>query len=628
LVTSGGIEDPARFGKPEKGERPIGWKMLLQRINAKTAPLSALDIYTYARASGLAPGDFPVVEVEALSLKADAPARNLKASPSQEFKTWVVKDIGGATDGFEKPTDKDLQAAGVASDLALESLTCATYARRGYNVLYMDLMNLAENGLALKNKPLFKPVANSAGNYYQRGDDYRIPRDLLMDGGGNTLSSQSKMAAYFGSTELQEGFSGSVKIEGGSSKIPGAGRLYSGKAELRASYDQTLVNSEKTVTVVREKFGYDFWLILNKKRATLHDTLVARLKTVALGSPKDVTAFYEEYGTHYPLAQLFGGRAEEHTRITEQGASTAIKKSLGATVGVDTPLAEGEVSLDVRSGFSKSVDWSKENTTVNFTGSAGTDFASWSLPPVKDYVPLKAYLRPIGEIVHPELADSITEADALLLHRARVLLTRSLDKYLNGEFSQLTPIASSTKRPMCFQVTIDSIKKEVGEGNPGITLVADLDDPRAMKTKQRKYFQKDQSADDTEYEKGKIYTPPLKGGLLFMVENVEHPDNLEINIDTAAYVERDDAKKPVFGGMSFGTYTIPLKAAVKNVLSSLNSTYQVKDVRFGTSDTAQSVDESKAKLGGVYVYKITISIKKVGIVSSRDELPRLNLLEP
>jgi hypothetical protein len=125
---------------PDK-KLPVGWQLRLQPITAGSSPPGGGGhTYDYASSPDVTAGmpKFPVLEVEALSLAADAPARSPKAPRSEEFKAWVVKEIGGPTDGFTKPAAADLQEAGEVNDRTLGLLKCSRYARRGYNVIYLN----------------------------------------------------------------------------------------------------------------------------------------------------------------------------------------------------------------------------------------------------------------------------------------------------------------------------------------------------------------------------------------------------------------------------------------------------------------------------------------------------------
>lgn len=446
---------------PVSGFANVRWHPRVELVTKDSQPPTG---HTFA--AGAANAKFPVLEVEPLSLGNDAPPRDPKAPRSAEFASWVNAE----TASFAKPTNRQIAEAGAAGQHGLNIVACARFGRMGYHVMNMNPLDLQENGLLSRGKPLFKHMnTNASGNYYYAGDIYRTPIDLLVKHHQKS-SVASNSHTYFGSKDLQTSFGENVQV-GASGGAYGVSA--SVKAGIGTNSSAGISDSKKTVTVIKEKYAHEFWLVLNKERAQIDPQTAERLMDVALGRITPDT-FYTERGTHYPLAQLFGGRAIEETKMTEESAGSSLSKSLSMNVGVSVSGSVAGVSAgasvdykrDESEAINKMVTESREKTRTYAFGGNGTEFASWSLGAAESFIPIKVYLRPVGDVVHPELATyvhdtptdtdrKLTDADALLLHRARAVLTTQLDVYLKRELAKIAPGGEPKSMPL--EIRLNSI---------------------------------------------------------------------------------------------------------------------------------------------------------------------------
>jgi hypothetical protein len=178
---------------------------------------------------------------------------------------------------------------------------------------------------------------------------------------------------------------------------------YSGGVEGRYSSSNLSGSSSREVRIVGRGFRSKYFLVLDKPRIKLSDDFRS---TVLRGSTEE---FRRAFGTHYPVAILFGTLKFTNKKVDEESFTKQVSQSWGATVS-----GSGSV-MGVSVAASASVDQSKSSSSSGSTESSKEgerNFGSDENP-----IPLRAILRPNYELIRPELFPGKDPAKVLQLRK-------------------------------------------------------------------------------------------------------------------------------------------------------------------------------------------------------------------
>lgn len=406
-------------------------------------------------------------------------------------------DAGAAWRSLEQEevvqkSDAEIAQAGAEGTFGVQTIETIDYCRVGYNVVAMDPFNLQKNGLrAPRANPIFAEMrAGTTGSFYTE-NGYRLPLGVAMvrESGfatveeSKTFFSESEFLTKVSndysdvknestnwnvSAAVTVGTGGASPVTaqatvtaggGGSSNyLYGAGSSYSSDVSRNASEEKT--------TIMRTKFDTDFWLVLNKRHLKLHSAFQSDVNNLLEpdepgGKPRAV-AFFEKYGTHYALASLFGARCTEFSAIENSKLTEAVSKNNG-TFTKDGFIESSDSNAN---SSSNSSGLERSNKRTVGIGGSGTSFDAFVKGQVRDYVPIKAYFRPISELIQADLMTANpTHADVLKYLTLRLKVQNQLEEFLQSESQKIKEKvgeAGNARRPEKFAVEIKEHKPEAG----------------------------------------------------------------------------------------------------------------------------------------------------------------------
>lgn len=352
--------------------------------------------------------------------------------------SWLAKDPVPMAQPDPDQIKDDAAAGAVGSDQVSSVLG---YARCGYHQIFMNPAKLESNGLdGARGNPIFARRSDRTAGQYRLEGNYRVPLDFFLetrkDGEETRMSrlctSQDElMNTVAGGQSLIVDTNVSV---GGTFGVPpvqasatvGTNMAFGGGSEFARMISS---NSSKTdMLSVRSKWSAEFWLMLNKKEAALSQAF--RRDFLALREKKSRAAFdefFKKYGTHYPIASYFGGKATEVEVISMASLTHSVKYDRGNNLAVGHFKSNRASSDGSTTGFSTE----NRNAHVVFSGGDGTNYDGWSKSNVVQYVPIKVYLRPIWELSTADLLfDSPTAADQVVASHLRLAMIEHWQRHL------------------------------------------------------------------------------------------------------------------------------------------------------------------------------------------------------
>jgi len=285
------------------------------------------------------------------------------------------------------------------------------FNRFGYHILKMNPLYLQRRGIN-SNIAVFAQYPQDARRYKVTGA-YKIPEWYIHS---PILQSDSELAfrLFFSEQERMAGFSRNVSQEGGTSyKEVGVSVGYKETHES----GQTELNSNEQTAVFGEKVVQKYWLTLDKRRVALNAPFRAAVVKLAGENFDDQTLvhrFFDNYGTHFPLGVLYGGRCFHEEYVSRgtvmKGLTQALSKE--TTVGIKGKVVEVALSAGYGTQNAAKATTVNElrNLKVRTIGGTGTTFDSFDVTSANDAVPVSLALRPIHELLRPEFFPEINPA--------------------------------------------------------------------------------------------------------------------------------------------------------------------------------------------------------------------------
>ncbi|HCS54031.1 MAG TPA: hypothetical protein DIW81_21000 [Planctomycetaceae bacterium] len=247
--------------------------------------------------------------------------------------------------------------------------------------------------------------------------------------GGSNRSGQ----VFFSESDRQKAFSASASVEASG---------YGVSVGLEGSYGENsgTTSSTENTSVYISSYRARYWLTLNKENVKL--TQDFRNLVLTNRNPR---RFLEDVGTHYPLAVLYGSQAFMDQRVTE----TSLTKTLGNDWGAGVTASGGAfgVSAAVSANYNQSsssakTDTSKfESETLVVVG--GESIAADAGTSDRDAMPIKVVLRPIYELIRPELFPGVDEN--LVLSQRNKIEQASKEMYGQNPNPSIRPSGYETK---------------------------------------------------------------------------------------------------------------------------------------------------------------------------------------
>ena len=386
-----------------------------------------------------------------------APA--FKVIPSRSYAGWlrVEQPIN--------PSSRSSMSGNLGEGFVGRLLANEVHSLTGFNILKMDPFDLQVHGQrdVAEYKKIFAPIdPNAPDSYYLEGD-YRVPQCFFFKS-VNRSQMEGSTSLFFSEKEVQKTMSLSVGVKGQAGNPQKSGAALG--LQSKYSEKRRKVTSERRVARIKTKWAADFWLTIDKRNIKLDSPFVEYLLSSnrKFDGPADFYDLFERYGTHYALSTLYGGRSIEESFLEARSVMNSFEKSLevsgqgeGAYKGVGGG-ANGSYSVGQMEA--SKLETSQENT--QFLTSGGTGFGEmWDKGDSGNFAPIKVDLRPISEILRPELIDTnkfsrkLTEADVAKIDMIRSKSYQMLDRYLQ---ERCTRIGNHSQEPKMFVASLDYIK--------------------------------------------------------------------------------------------------------------------------------------------------------------------------
>jgi len=296
-----------------------------------------------------------------------------------DWDQWVTK--------FQPPrpfVPRKLSELGATSKK--DQLPTLELCRKGYNVLNMNPANLYENR---PPEAIFRQLALDTRNY--QGPFGVIVDDMFQVVEEVTASQATTSVLAASSQELSMGFNMHVDAEIGVEGFGGGGVGF-GMEHNRSSR----AGSEK---VLRRTVEYTtkYWVFLMKRNAELTRGFMASVRELDPNNDAGFRAFFDAYGTHYPLATLFGSTEVIEGESTRADFERAVSSAYDASVSGELNVAGVAASMTTSGGMNRGEQSSEssersEERMRGIGSQSDRDF----------FAPIKVIIKPIYELVRPQ----------------------------------------------------------------------------------------------------------------------------------------------------------------------------------------------------------------------------------
>jgi hypothetical protein len=316
----------------------------------------------------------------------------------------------------------------------------------GYDILEMDPLHLVRTGT---QDPVFEQPNGESRDYYDANRIF-VPRGLsyVPEFTGRMHKTVHDTTSY---AEFKDALSKSVNAGFQSKALPSFS-LSNTMSEARESISEE--KKMKSIGISRAAF-YD--LVLDKQDIALSETFRARVGALAVNG--DYRGFIDNFGTHYPIAVVYGGMGVLDIEMTEHMRTSLLQR------GVDTKT---EMTLLIDPDTESGINFGSENQSESsrlfrsITGTQSEDFywiggahvgstsESWGVGE-DGVVPIHVTLRPIDELLSPLFFDDID-----ITMRVRKRLRSEVTRYL-VEGSALLGDLTGPKRQGFLEIRMDRL---------------------------------------------------------------------------------------------------------------------------------------------------------------------------
>lgn len=375
------------------------------------------------------------------------------ANPELTFLSEDVFTIEGQPNDFvpaaphEPPNDKD------SFDNTFVSLSKAVNLQAsymGYNITSMDPLHLVDTG---SGKFIFAMPEGSSTDYHDYNRIF-VPNGLFYvpEFSGEYHSHTAEISSV---EEFKEEHSKSVGVSLAGELAPAAFN-YSRTIQRGR---ETIAGQDNSVTLGRTR-GIFYNLVLDKPRMKLTEDF--RSRVVRLLDTHDFKRFLDVFGTHYPVAVMYGGLG-----VLEVSYSQSTRQRLESS-GVNV-AAEASVLLSSKSksrlGVSASSQSSSQQTYQQEIGSQSENFywvggthisggsQGWGVG-TDGVVPIHVSLRPLHELLvppffgDPEITDGLR--NELAAATDAYLLDAAIDARRSGDKARTISVKFTVDRLFCL----------------------------------------------------------------------------------------------------------------------------------------------------------------------------------
>ena len=299
--------------------------------------------------------------------------------------------------------------------------------------------------------PIFDTIDANSTDYYEIGSTYAVPNYQIYQP-AKYSEAQMEGMVFFSESERLDAFSANVGME-----ASGGFAGFGAKVSVEGSYGQSqgTQSSKKSVSFFATAWQSKYWLMLDKKHARLSPGFIDyTLQRRNFSDAIEAQTYFENVGTHYPLAVLYGGRIYKDESVEESsfGKSLATEWSVsgsagGSAYGVEVAMKAGYGEESSRKQFN-STELSKL-TCKSLGGTSATSFENWSLDGTDDLVPIRLELRPIYDLIRP---DYFPGKDSNKIQILRQQMEKAFKTYIT---SRRTPSGTFAGKPRIFEVSFN-----------------------------------------------------------------------------------------------------------------------------------------------------------------------------
>lgn len=316
----------------------------------------------------------------------------------------------------------------------------------GYDLVQMDPIHLTRSGATGR---IFREPDGDSKDYYDFNRIF-VPRGLTFvpEFTGDIHKESHETSSY---QEFKQAVSNSVSFGVSSKALPS----FSMSSTMREAAETIAERRMSRSIGFSRAYFYD--LVLRKDEIRLHPDFVSRV--FRLAERGDFAAFIETFGTHYPVAVVYGGAAvltidtSETTRgaLLQNGVDTKTQVGLllGAKTGTSLDLGS-EKSRETTQQFRSTVGSSNENFYWVGGAHVGLSAESWSVG-AEGVVPVHVSLRPIDELL-----SGVYFTDPDVNTRLRHALKAAVDDYI-ADHADAEPDESPNTRRGFLEVRMDHL---------------------------------------------------------------------------------------------------------------------------------------------------------------------------
>ncbi|WP_296811247.1 MAC/perforin domain-containing protein, partial [Thiocapsa sp.] len=290
----------------------------------------------------------------------------------------------------------------------------------GYDILEMDPIQLVKTGTA---RPIFREPKGETRNYYDANRIF-VPRGLtyVPEFTGEIHKTVDDTTSY---AEFKDAASKSVNAGLESKALPSFS-LSNTMSEARETISENKMS--KSLGLTKAMF-YD--LVLEKSEIALSEAFIEHVGMLARHG--DYASFIDDFGTHYPVAVVYGGMGvldiemneRMRTSLLQNGVDTKTEINLLIDPDSETGIKIGSENQNESSRLFRSITGSQSENFYWIGGThSGTTSESWSVG-TDGVVPVHVTLRPIDELLTP-----LFFADKDITVRVRRGLKSAITRYM------------------------------------------------------------------------------------------------------------------------------------------------------------------------------------------------------
>ncbi len=238
-----------------------------------------------------------------------------------------------------------------------------------------------------------------------------------------------------------------------------------GSAEVgySSSEERTNLNERGMVSVHQERWGVWGQVNVDKRYITLSPDFINRVMQLPENDQQAFERFFEGVGTHYAIRAQLGGKAALENLTRSSKLLETFQKSVSANASVKVPIKAASVTAGFstkKEAFESSGSENSDTITNSYLygGELGRDLEEWGLDLERPsgMKILKADLRPISDLIRPQLFNVTDAAQVARINRLRSQMVQAYNVYRARILASRG--AQENWQPRVFRVRINHIK--------------------------------------------------------------------------------------------------------------------------------------------------------------------------